>query len=57
MTYGGANFFEIYGNFEVKLFSALRKKLVQIDVLRTIESNLPESKRNKESEQYRTRMQ
>ena len=36
MTYGGATFSKIYGNFEVKLFSALGIETIEIDVLRTI---------------------
>ena len=38
--------FEIYGNFDVHLFSALGKELIQIDVLCTTESILHKSKRN-----------
>ena len=49
--------FEIYGNFEAHLLSALGKELVQIDVLRTIESNLPESTRNKKLGHCARRMQ
>ena len=45
-------FFEIYGNFEVKLFSALGIETIEIDVLRTIESNLQDLKgiRNRDTE-------
>ena len=50
-------FFEIYGNFEAHLLSALGKELDEINVLRTIESNLPESTRNKKLEHSEVRMQ
>ena len=49
--------FEIYGNFEAHLLSALGKELDQIDVLRTTESNLPKSTRNKKLGHSGPRMQ
>ena len=52
-----SNVFEIYGNFEVKLFSALGIETIEIDVLRTIESILHKSKRNKKSGHWEPRMQ
>ena len=49
--------FEIYGNFEAHLLSALGKELDEINVLHTIESNLPESTRNKKLEHSEACMQ
>ena len=50
-------YFEIYGNFEVHLFSALGIETIEIDVLRTIESNLLGSTRNKKLRHSGPRMQ
>ena len=49
--------FEIYGNFEVHLLSALGKELDEIEVLRNTRSHLYKTKKFKESGQYRAYMQ
>ena len=51
------HYFEIYGNFEAQLLSALGKELDEIEVLRNTRSHLYKTKKSKESGQYRTHMQ